>query len=56
MEKAIQAFASRGVLSMGDSSVSGTRISLLSRLRKDPADPSAWDEFVGRYGPKIRSW
>jgi len=56
MEKAIQVFASRGVLNMGDSSVSGTRISVLSRLRKDPADPSAWDEFVGRYGPKIRSW
>jgi RNA polymerase sigma-70 factor (ECF subfamily) len=37
-------------------SASQTRISLLSRLRKDPGDPSAWDEFVGRYGPKIRSW
>ncbi len=41
---------------MGDSSGSGTRISLLSRLRKDPQDSSAWDEFVGRYGPRIESW
>lgn len=41
---------------MGDSSVWGTRISLLSRLRKDPQDASAWDEFVGRYGPRIESW
>ena len=37
-------------------SASQTRMSLLSRLRKDPGDASAWDEFAGRYGPKIRSW
>jgi RNA polymerase sigma-70 factor (ECF subfamily) len=41
---------------MDDASVSGTRISLLSRLRKDPQDSSAWDEFVRRYGPRIESW
>jgi RNA polymerase sigma factor (sigma-70 family) len=41
---------------MGDSSVWGTRVSLLSRLRKDPRDSSAWDEFVARYGPRIESW
>jgi RNA polymerase sigma-70 factor (ECF subfamily) len=41
---------------MGDGGVSGTRVSLLSRLRKDPQDSSAWDEFVGRYGPRIESW
>jgi RNA polymerase sigma-70 factor (ECF subfamily) len=35
---------------------SKTRISLLSRLQKHPNDPSAWEEFVGRYGPKIRDW
>jgi RNA polymerase sigma-70 factor (ECF subfamily) len=29
---------------------------LLSRLRHDPGDASAWDEFVGHYGPKIRAW
>jgi hypothetical protein len=38
-----------------DSTV-GTRASLLSRLRGDPHDQSAWDEFVGRYGPRIDAW
>ena len=41
---------------MDDVRGSHTRISLLSRLRKDPGDRSAWDEFVRRYGPKIRGW
>jgi hypothetical protein len=41
---------------MGNGAVSGTRLSLLSRLRKDPQDSSAWDEFVGRYGPRIEAW
>jgi RNA polymerase sigma-70 factor (ECF subfamily) len=41
---------------MDEVSASQTRLSLLSRLRHDPSDPSAWDEFVGRYGPKIQSW
>jgi RNA polymerase sigma-70 factor (ECF subfamily) len=41
---------------MGDEAASQTRISLLSRLRRDPNDASAWDEFVGRYGPQIDSW
>src|SRR5262249_28457189 len=33
-----------------------TRASLLSRLRGAPQDPSAWDDFVGRYGPRILAW
>ena len=33
-----------------------TRASLLSRLRCAPQDPSAWDDFVGRYGPRILAW
>jgi RNA polymerase sigma-70 factor (ECF subfamily) len=33
-----------------------TRLSLLGRLRRTPGDESAWDEFVARYGPKIRAW
>jgi RNA polymerase sigma-70 factor (ECF subfamily) len=33
-----------------------TRASLLSRLRGAPHDPSAWDDFVGRYGPRIMAW
>jgi RNA polymerase sigma-70 factor (ECF subfamily) len=41
---------------MSHDSTAQTRISLLSRLRKDPGDRSAWEDFVSRYGPKIRSW
>ena len=41
---------------MGGDSASQTRISLLSRLRRDPNDQSAWDEFVDRYGPQIHAW
>ena len=33
-----------------------TRITLLHRLRQEPEDPSAWAEFVGRYGEKILDW
>jgi RNA polymerase sigma factor (sigma-70 family) len=39
-----------------DPSPSQTRHSLLERLRQSPDDPSAWDEFVARYGPQILSW
>ena len=35
---------------------SGTRISLLGRLRKDPSDQAAWAELVEHYGGKIHSW
>jgi RNA polymerase sigma-70 factor (ECF subfamily) len=41
---------------MADHSGNQTRLSLLSRLRRDPENPSAWDEFAGRYGPQIRAW
>jgi RNA polymerase sigma-70 factor (ECF subfamily) len=41
---------------MADHVGNQTRLSLLSRLRRDPENPSAWDEFVGRYGPQIRAW
>lgn len=41
---------------MDGSSLSQTRMSLLSRLRKGPGDRSAWEEFVERYGPQIRGW
>lgn len=33
-----------------------TRASLLSRLRHEPNDQSAWDEFVARYGPQLVAW
>jgi RNA polymerase sigma-70 factor (ECF subfamily) len=41
---------------MGEDAGSQTRISLLSRLRHDPNDQSAWQEFVDRYGPRIDAW
>src|ERR1700730_17958938 len=41
------------VTSMADS---GTRITLLGRLRRDPTNQKAWNEFVDQYGPKIMGW
>jgi RNA polymerase sigma-70 factor (ECF subfamily) len=41
---------------MDDASSSGTRVSLLARLREDPADQSAWQVFVERYGPTLKAW
>ena len=35
---------------------SGTRVSLLGRLRRDPANQAHWAEFVGHYGAKVYSW
>jgi len=35
---------------------SQTRISLLGRLRRDPANQEAWSAFVDHYGPKILGW
>jgi RNA polymerase sigma-70 factor (ECF subfamily) len=35
---------------------SGTRITLLGRLRRDPTNQGAWGEFVEQYGPKIYGW
>src|SRR6059058_4467466 len=39
-----------------DSTPSWTSVSLLGKLRTDPADQEAWRDFVRRYGPKILSW
>ncbi|MCI0458774.1 MAG: sigma-70 family RNA polymerase sigma factor [Gemmataceae bacterium] len=35
---------------------SGTRVTLLGRLQRDPTDPKAWAEFVEHYGRKIYGW
>jgi len=43
-------------LAVAYSSNSITRITLLSRLKSVPDDPSAWAEFVHRYGRKIIAW
>jgi RNA polymerase sigma factor (sigma-70 family) len=41
---------------VGDDSQMSTRSSLLIRLRQEPADQGAWNEFVQRYGGMIRAW
>jgi RNA polymerase sigma-70 factor (ECF subfamily) len=33
-----------------------TSITLLGRLRQDPIDQAAWNDFVARYQPKILRW
>jgi RNA polymerase sigma factor (sigma-70 family) len=35
---------------------SRTSVTLLARLRQDPRDQAAWNEFVARYQPKILQW
>src|SRR5215470_6895903 len=35
---------------------SGTRVSLLGRLRRDPTSQEAWEEFVEHYGRKVYLW
>jgi RNA polymerase sigma factor (sigma-70 family) len=35
---------------------SRTSQTLLGRLRQDPTDPGAWEQFVDRYGRKIFGW
>ncbi len=39
-----------------DNSQPQTRASLLLRLRAEPDDQAAWQEFVARYGPLIYGW
>jgi RNA polymerase sigma factor (sigma-70 family) len=41
------------MVSMADS---GTRVSLLGRLRRDPTNETAWAEFVDVYAPKLMAW
>jgi RNA polymerase sigma-70 factor (ECF subfamily) len=41
---------------MGGLYDSGTRITLLGRLRRDPTNQAAWGEFVEHYGRKIYGW
>jgi RNA polymerase sigma factor (sigma-70 family) len=35
---------------------SRTSVTLLGRLRRDPNDQAAWNDFVARYRPKILQW
>ena len=41
---------------MGGPYDSGTRVTLLGRLRRDPTNQAAWGEFVEHYGRKIYGW
>ncbi|MGF1579777.1 MAG: RNA polymerase sigma factor [Gemmataceae bacterium] len=41
---------------MENDSTANTRVSLLKRLRDQPEDHSAWDEFVDRYAPQLYAW
>jgi RNA polymerase sigma-70 factor (ECF subfamily) len=41
---------------MGSLPDSGTRVTLLGRLRRDPTNQAAWAEFVDHYGGKIYAW
>jgi RNA polymerase sigma-70 factor (ECF subfamily) len=45
-----------GATSVPDNQSSRTSLTLLGRLRVDPRDAAAWDEFVARYEPKIFQW
>src|SRR5262245_6442348 len=41
---------------MADAPLPTTHLTLLTRLRHDRFDQSAWDEFVERYGRHIYRW
>src|SRR5947209_13254256 len=41
---------------MGGTQESGTRITLLGLLERDPTNQAAWGEFVEHYGSKIYGW
>jgi RNA polymerase sigma-70 factor (ECF subfamily) len=41
---------------MGSIRDSGTRLTLLGRLRRDPTNEAAWAEFVEHYGGKVYEW
>jgi hypothetical protein len=41
---------------MAQDRTSPTSVTLLGRLRRVPADPAAWSDFVARSGPRILPW
>src|SRR6478672_8638942 len=41
---------------MADAWLPTTRMTLLARLRHDPSNAAAWDEFVEQYGRHIYRW
>src|SRR5580704_3619213 len=48
--------AAKGVSPMDDTGSSRTSPTLLGRLRQQPSDQAAWDQFVERYGRLILAW
>ena len=36
--------------------IDDTSVTLMMRIRQEPADARAWEEFVTRYQPMIRDW
>src|SRR5262245_51860813 len=46
----------QGGIPIADGSMPTTRVTLVGRLRQDPADQAAWDLFVERYGRHIYRW
>src|SRR5438046_2121510 len=45
-----------GGKAMADGSDTGTSVTLLERLRHEPRDADAWDQFVRHYRPLICGW
>jgi RNA polymerase sigma factor (sigma-70 family) len=43
-------------MSVSDNHSSRTSVTLLGRLRQDPTDQAAWNDFVARYEPTILQW
>ena len=41
---------------MGRPHDSGTHVTLLGRLRRDPSNQAIWAEFIEHYGPRIFAW
>jgi RNA polymerase sigma factor (sigma-70 family) len=44
------------MMSVSEGQSSRTSVTLLDRLRQDPKDQAAWNDFVARYEPKILEW
>ena len=49
-------FPGRGRIRDGEKPRTPHQPDLAGVLRQSPADPSAWGEFVDRYGPKVLAW
>jgi RNA polymerase sigma-70 factor (ECF subfamily) len=55
-ETRIPFFARKASGTMDAPSGPHTSPTLLGRLRQQPTDQAAWEEFVRRYGPQVHTW